>query len=275
MPPVERPYVPMAGINHDRTAQQQWANQKFGNEQLHTAAVGSVVVGLVAFSLSIVGLIPGSPVMFYSFGGVFAIIGGVRALSRRSQGYRTRLWAPVLAIVLGSLAALIMGSELILNAVARSDVSSSSNTAVIQTQGQTNSGPVVMATAPTFATDTSLTRYEAEASQIAQSLDLSYGARVATDVAHFPSALSAAGGSIVMPNGQPAAALPADEAVKYNASSDGAYFDVYVTGGDKTEIAVYDSKSNTFNWVCDTGAPASCPAGGIDPTSGDTTGSSS
>jgi hypothetical protein len=47
-------------------------------------------------------------------------------------------------------------------------------------------------------------------------------------------------------------------------SSDGKYFDDFVSGGQHTEVASYDSETDEFTWVCDAGAPASCPASGYD-----------
>jgi hypothetical protein len=82
-------------------------------------------------------------------------------------------------------------------------------------------------------------------------------------------------GAVTFPTGSAAATIPTDEAVKYVRSSDGTEFVVAVTGGDHQEVAIYDSQANKFTWVCDTGAPSSCPAGGLDPNSTGTTSSNS
>ena len=39
------------------------------------------------------------------------------------------------------------------------------------------------------------------------------------------------------------------------AGPGGKYFDVYVSGGAKNEVAIYDSEANELSWLCDTGPP--------------------
>jgi hypothetical protein len=254
----ERPYVPM----------QRGANLAPGSyAPIHQTgggtAVGSVVVGAIAFCLSLVGFIPGSPIFYYSAGGVFAIIGGVRVLAQHRGGSKI---APVAAIVLGSLAVLFMviGIGLHLTATSNDTLTTNNGQSGSTTGSGTSSAPQQFPTAPTFAADAALSQYETTASQIAQDIDLQYGPHSAVDTPSYPAALqNDTNGNPEFPSGD--VSLTAGEQYKYFASSDSKYYDVYVTGGDDTEIAVYDSQANEFTWVCDTGASASCPAGGLSP----------
>jgi hypothetical protein len=287
----ERPYVPMQNVYNERMArQQEWNSQAFNNQQLPTVGVGYAISGLVFFALSLVGLIPQSPIYFLSYGAIFAVIGGIRILGQRSKGRRLRLWPPVIALVFGLIAILISGSEFALNTIARTDGLSAYNSGlpVQGTQGadgqsgDANLGSgaqggaqgttlnASMPAPPTFAGDSALTTYEASARNIATSLYASYnGGVIGTPGAQWPATLTEnADGTVSFPSGTVAAQIPADQDVKYEVSSDGKYFDVAVSAGNHQELAIYDSENNVFTWMCDTGAPASCPAGGVSPDSG-------
>jgi hypothetical protein len=275
----ERPYVPM----------QRTTLPAVPMNQVHyasnNAAIGSVVVGALAFCLSIVGVIPGAPFFYYSAGGILAIIGGARALYRRSKGYATVMWAPVTAIILGSLAVVLMiaGFAIHLTAATAFDDGSQNTQSQSATGAQSDSGSQsgsvseAMPQAPTFSTDAALTQYEQSASQIATAIYATYnGGQVSTTTPQWPSSLSElSNGTVTFPSGTAAATIPTDEIVKYTVSSDGKYFDVYVSGGPKNEIAIYDSEANELTWLCDTGAASTCPTGGISPSSGSGSGATS
>ncbi len=266
----ERPYVPMQHTTLPPVAMGEVHQASNG------AAIGSVVVGAVAFCLSLVGLIPGSPVFYYSVGGVFAIVGGARALARQRRGFGTSRIAPVAAIILGSLAVLFMVIGVLIHTTLSSSVNYGTNGSQSQTGTTSGSTTGALPTAPSFSTDATLTRYEASAGQLATSIYATYnGGQVSTGAvpAQWPGALmESTDGVVSFPSGTAAATLPNDEVVKYVLSSDGKYFVVAVTGGTHQEVAIYDSQDNVFTWVCDTGAPATCPSGGLDPnSSGDTT----
>jgi hypothetical protein len=243
------------------------------------ASIGYIVVGAIAFGLSLIGLMPGSPVFYYSAGGVIAIIGGARALIRSRGGYGGSPIAPIVGIVLGSLAVVCM----VIGIVIHTSVSASFNSTPV-TQSQTGAGAAdgsqgnstssFVPVSPNFPTDAALTSYEASAGAVAEGVYGGYsdGHVVATDM-NWPTTLQQGpDGSVTLPNGTIAAKIPAGQVVKILVSKDGKYFGVFVSGGPENEIAVYNSETNKFNWVCDTGAPATCPAGGLSADSGaDTT----
>ena len=234
------------------------------------AAISSVIVGAVAFGLSLVGFIPGSPVFYYSVGGIFAVIGGIRALLQRRRGFGRVLWAPILAIVLGSLAVLLMG----IGIVDRSTVNLSTGYtgSTTTTQNQSGASPIQIAAPPSFGTDALLTQYEQVAARISGGVLNQYAGgatRLASGQA-WPSALTLSPNNTVLePDGTAIGSVDPGEVLQYSVTSDGRGFDLFVSGGDKSEVAVYDSMTNSYTWTC----PASdttCPAGGTDPNSSST-----
>jgi hypothetical protein len=274
----ERPYVPMQRTTLPPVPMGQVHQASNG------AAIGAVVVGAIAFCLSLVGLVPGSPIVYYSVGGVFAIIGGARALSRTRNGFGTARVAPVLAIVLGSLAVVFMVIGIALHTTGYSTVNYGSNgTNGFQSQSQAGTGTTggstteALPTAPSFSADATLTQYEVSAGQLATSIYATYNGGQVSSSGGLPgqwpaSLMESTGGVVLFPSGTAAATIPNDQVIKYVISSDGKYFDVAVTGGNRQEVAIYDSEENVFTWVCDTGASATCPTGGLDPnSSGNTT----
>jgi hypothetical protein len=290
-PPVPTP-PPAALVVHESQRLEtypispQYQQPRFGNapyapmEQVHhvhnSAAIGSVVIGALAFCLSLIGLIPGSPIFYYSAGGILAIVGGIRALLRRRRGFGTVLWAPVLAIILGSLAALIMLSEIVMASVARGDELSGTSTsqALPQSQSQSGSAAATLPAPPTFSADAALTQYEATAAMMATSVYASYnGGQITTPNPQWPASVTeSAQGTLLFPSGTSAGSIPSDEVIKYEVTSDGRGFDIAVSGGARDEVAIYDSELNTFTWTCDS-SDAACPPGGIssDPDSSSAT----
>ena len=249
------------------------------HQQHNSAAIGSVVVGAVAFCLSLVGLVPGSPVFYYSVGGIFAIIGGARALARRRQGYGTNMAAPVIAIVLGSLAVIFMIAGIMIhstlgyNAGTTSTTGTSSN-AGSQVSGGTNDGESTakVPAAPTFASDANLTAYEQTAGNVALSVDqFSNGGFAFDDHGTWPAALTVmSDGTILLPPGTSAGHVPVGQHLRYVVSADEKSFEVIVSGDSQQEFAIYDSTLNAFTWSC-VPADTTCPPGGV---SGDSGGSS-
>jgi hypothetical protein len=265
LPPVsQRPYVSAQSSVLPAVPMQQV------HQAHNSAAIAPVVVGAIAFLLSIVGFIPGSPVFYYSAGGIIAVIGGIRVLVRHGRGFGTVVWAPVLAIVLGGLAVIFMITGIIIHETASTYYSGSTSQVGTGASGSNVSSTAVLPVAPTFDADLNLTTYEQSAAVIAQSIDTDYnGGYAASAAPNWPAALNETNdGQVTFPSGAVAATLPGGEVVKYVVSSDGKYFDLSVSGGDYSEVAVYDSQSNTFTWACETGAPGTCPAGGIPPSSG-------
>jgi hypothetical protein len=145
------------------------------------------------------------------------------------------------------------------------------------TGAQDDSGLAALNTPPVFGADSQLTSYEKSASSIAMGVYAEYSSgQVVVGDMKWPTSLQVdAQGTVVLPDGATAAIIPAGQVANVLVSKDGKYFAVFVSGGPKTEMAVYDSESNSFKWVCDTGAPASCPAGGLDPNSGESATSNS
>jgi hypothetical protein len=268
-PVAERPYVPF----------QQSSQPPVPMYQVHQAhngaAISSVVVGAVAFCLSLVGFIPGSPVFYYSVGGIFAVIGGIRALSRRRRGFGTNAWAPVAAIILGSLAVILMIVGIAVHSTVNVNVNDSGS--VSATQNQTGAGGSSSGTVPappTFATDAQLTEYEQTAATVAHDIDeFGNGGMAYSPDPSWPATVTvAADGTIVFPSGTSPGMLPAGEVMTYELSGDKQNFAIAVSGGARNEAALYDSESNSFTWTCATG-DTSCPPGGIADDPGASSGS--
>jgi hypothetical protein len=142
---------------------------------------------------------------------------------------------------------------------------------------QDNSAAGTLPDPPAFASDSQLTTYETSVGWIASAVyqDYSSGQVVAANM-NWPKGIQVnADGKVLLPDGGTAAVIPAGEVVNIVVSDDGKYFVLFVSGGPKNETAIYDSKSNSYTWVCGAGAPASCPAGGVDPNVGGTSTSNS
>jgi hypothetical protein len=232
-----------------------------------------VLVGTLALCLSIVGIMPGAPFFYYSAGGILAVIGGARALGRSRAGLGTSTVSPVLAILLGSLAVLFMVIGFVEHVVFPSSALNDS-----YGNSQTNFGAVpgsasqVLPPTPTWKQDASLTQYETSATQIALAIYATYnGGSVSVGDGvqpQWPTGLTVnAQGVVSFPTGTGATTIPGDEVVTYVRSSDGTSFDIAVAGGTRKEVAIYDSATNRFSWVCYSGASPACPAGGLDPSS--------
>jgi hypothetical protein len=107
-------------------------------------------------------------------------------------------------------------------------------------------------------------------SKIATAIYNTYDGGQVGQALEWPERLSeTTDGTVTFPSGTAATTVPSDQIVSYDVSTDGKYFDVGVSGGARNEIAIYDSQSNTYTWMCASGAPTSCPAGGVSPGSGD------
>lgn len=268
LPPVEqRSFVPMQNASPPPVPMQ--AVHRAHNR----AAVGSAVVGAIASCLSLVGFIPGSPIVYYSASGVIAIVGGVRALVRRRAGFGTNAWAPVLAIALGALAVVFMVSGLIIRDTRTIYIPESTSLSQNDT-GLGNGGAAsTVPLPPSFAADPNLTAYERSAATIAQSIYVNYnGGQLSSSTPTWPADVTVASdGQVTFPTGVVATTIPAGEVLHYQVSPTLGFFMISVTGGDLSEVAVYDSKENTFSWACASAAAATCPPGGItvQPGSGD------
>jgi hypothetical protein len=268
LPPVEqRAYVPMQNAVLPQVPMQ--AVHRVHNR----AAIGSVVVGAIASCLSLVGFSPGSPVVYYSAGGLIAIVGGVRALVRRRAGFGTNAWAPALAIALGALAVVLMVSGLLIHANARMYVPESNSLSQNGT-GLGNGGTAsTLPSPPSFAGDPNLTAYERSAATVAQSIYANYnGGQLTSSTPTWPADVTVASdGQVTFPTGVVATTIPAGEVLHYGVSPTLGFFTISVTGGNLSEIAVYESRENRFTWACASEAQATCPPGGtaVKPSSGD------
>ena len=267
----ERPYVPLQRGGPVSPSYYSPAQQGPG------PAIGFVILGSVALALALVGFIPGAPVFYYAGGGIFGVIGGIRTLVR-SRGAGSPI-ASIAAIVLGSLAIVFMIISIAVHATAYASPSFTDNGSSQTSSGtasgtgaQSGSSSGVVPTPPTFAADANLTAYEKTAAAVALSVDqFANGGMAYSPNPSWPAALTLGpGNAVLLPSGTSSATLPDGQALKYELSGDKQNFAVFVSGGNDKEIAIYDSSTNSFTWVCDTGAPASCPAGGLPPASSST-----
>ena len=79
------------------------------------AAWTSFVFGIIAIVVAVWDELPTSTALYSSVIGLFAIYWGIRAIIRRSAGFASNLWAPVLGIVLGSVGTVIMFATFVAN----------------------------------------------------------------------------------------------------------------------------------------------------------------
>ena len=253
-------------------------------QQHNSAAIWPLVLGIIAFCISLVGLLPGSTIYFYSTTGIFAIVGGASALARRRKGFGTLLAAPIAAIILGSVAIVCMIIGVVLHANPTSNNYNSSG----YSSKEGGSGPGAhlplgnifnqwgMPNPPSFASEPNLTRYEQSAENVSMSIidtysdgHYSHGNPVAP--AGWPTSLSQnSSGQVVFPNGQLAMTIPSDEIVKYFLTSGGASFIVEVYGRSDPNAALYSLSANNFSWICAKDAGSTCPAGGLTSSSAGT-----
>ena len=166
LPPVQqRPYVPFQQAGS--VSASNYAPVRSGPGP----AIGFVILGSIALALALVGFIPGAPVFYYAGGGIFGVIGGVRTLVR-NRGVGSPL-ASIAAIVLGSLAIIVMVISIAVHATAYSTSNYTGNSS----QSGAGTGTVTtpktgvadggLPDPPTFGSDVQLTLYEESASHIA------------------------------------------------------------------------------------------------------------
>jgi hypothetical protein len=72
------------------------------------AAWTSFVFGLIAIAVAVSDTLPVSTDPYASAIGLFAVYWGIRGIIRRNAGFASNLWAPILGIVLGALATVLM-----------------------------------------------------------------------------------------------------------------------------------------------------------------------
>ncbi|HEY2644428.1 MAG TPA: hypothetical protein VGI56_11810 [Galbitalea sp.] len=72
------------------------------------AAWTSLVFGLIAIGIAVSDALPVSTDEYASAIGLFAVYWGIRGIIRRNAGFASNLWAPIVGIVLGAVATVLM-----------------------------------------------------------------------------------------------------------------------------------------------------------------------
>jgi Protein of unknown function (DUF2510) len=68
----------------------------------------SLIFGVLAAAIAVSDSLPTSTSVFASTIGIFAVVNGIVAINHRRAGISNNLWAPVIGIVLGAIATLVM-----------------------------------------------------------------------------------------------------------------------------------------------------------------------
>jgi hypothetical protein len=247
------PYVPMS---RSRLIRPEEHEEDFSIS--NRSAWLSLLFGLVAAGLTVVSFLPGSAVLWVGASGLIAILWGVRALVRKRANRATNVWAPVVGMLLGIAATVFMlfGIAILSALHIGAPSTTAANAASIQ--------PTVAQTSPTpfvFTSNAPLTASETETQQIAMAINNTFAAgstKLAPGQA-WPALLSVSGTSVVAPNGTTVATLPDGMSINYKLVDNKTGYEIAVSSGDLTEIAIYDSTRNVYGFQCATNDPDCVP----------------
>ena len=223
------------------------------------AAWLSLVFGIIALGLTVATFLPGPQTYWVVGAGIIAFLFGVRALVRLRTRSATIVWAPIIGIVLGIVAALsmILGVNVV-GLIGTSD----SQTASATSAPAADSFPTTSAEPLVFPKNAQLTTDETTAQSLATAINRTYAAgnaRLQPGQA-WPTSLTVSGTSVVAPNGVAIAQLPAGVGVDYTLSSDGTSYHIAVSADRVAELATYNSNVNGFSWNCATSDTNCTPA---------------
>ena len=215
------------------------------------AALLSLLFGLLAAGFTIVTFLPGSSTYWVAGSGAIAILWGVIAIAHRAAGRATNIWAPVLGILLGGTATVLM-----LMCVAVLSLLSSATGGLLSPLPSAASAQVAAAPVSTepfvFPANQELTADGSAVQQIATAINERYASGNPTLGAGqvWPASVTFTATTVLNPDGSVLAALPAGYHFGYSVSPEQHRYTVTVTGPNRYEIANYSSGTDRFSFTC-------------------------
>jgi hypothetical protein len=214
----------------------------------------SLILGAAAIALTFENVLPGSPAYYVVPAGVLAILAGVRALMLRRDKRASNGLAPIVGMIMGTLAMVIilLGATII-------GVVTSVSGGMTNTSSNSPSGPATYTAAPGTSTEpivfpgnSQLTQAETVVQTVATALNRGYASGASSLAAGqaWPTALTVKGTSVLNPHGARIATLPSGFALKFLPSTDGTSYRLVATGANPNELATYNSATNKFSWSC-------------------------
>jgi hypothetical protein len=243
---VRGPYVPLT------TGPVSVASAASTPKSNKTAWV-ALLLGAAAVALTYETVLPGLPSYYVVPVGILAIMGGVRALLLRREQRASNAWAPIVGILLGAAATVV-----VLLGISLVGIVNSVSGGIVDTSATAPAGPATYTATPwtsaepmVFPSNSQLTQAETAVQTVATALNRGYASGKSSLGAGqaWPTAVTASGTAVTV-HGSRLATLPAGFTLKYLPSTDGKSYRLVSTGTDPNELATYNSATNTFSWSC-------------------------
>ncbi|HEX3678796.1 MAG TPA: hypothetical protein VHU90_03665, partial [Galbitalea sp.] len=179
------------------------------------------------------------------------ILLGIIAIAQRISGRTTNVWAPILGILLGGVAAglMLMGIAVLslFNSGTSELLPTSSTTADAEVAPPpASSEPFVFSANPTLTADGSAVQ------QLATAMNQKYASGKPSLVTGqtWPATITLTGTQVTAPDGTMIATIPTGDSVGYSLSADQKSYTITVTGANPTEAASYGSGIDRFSFRC-------------------------
>jgi Protein of unknown function (DUF2510) len=211
----------------------------------------SLLFGLLGIGFLFVTFLPGPKTYWVVGAGAIAILLGIIAIAQRISGRTTNVWAPILGIVTGGFAAV-----LIILGIAVPNLVNSTAEGLLPTSSTTASAEVAPPPASSepfvFASNSALTEDGSVVQQVATALNQKYGAGKPALAAgqNWPTTLELTESQASTPDGAVLAAIPGGHNLGYALSADKKSYTVTVTGPNPAEAATYNSEVDRFSFIC-------------------------
>jgi hypothetical protein len=227
------------------------ASARSANKSKNNTAFLSLLFGLLGIGFLFVAFLPGPKTYWVVGAGAIAILLGIIAIVQRISGRTTNVWAPILGIVTGGFAAV-----LILLGIAVPSLVNSTAEELLPTSSTTASAEVAPPPASSepfvFASNSALTDDGSMVQQVATALNQKYGAgkpALATGQ-DWPASLELTESQASTPDGSVLATIPGGHDLGYALSADKKSYTVTVTGPNPAEAATYNSEIDRFSFTC-------------------------
>ncbi len=260
------PVTGFAGQSRDAAAHDPYASRYSPAPVPHNNFIAwfALVAGVLAISAIFIRIAIPSGSYYLPVFGLTATIAGIRGIYRFHRGRVTVLWAPIVGLVLGAVAEIILIASIILSATLAATPAAAT---VLGPSGQSVNN-VIGTSKPTYLPTANPTLSEAavDEANVVAILDVDYGTDASGTQASdpWPTALTHdAEGHVFTSDGRDLGQLiPAGWHLAYQVESNGS-FALYVSGPNTTEVAVYTSANDEYLAWCatsDTSCTTKSPA---------------
>jgi Protein of unknown function (DUF2510) len=215
------------------------------------AAWISLLFGLVAVALTFVAPLPGASIYWVGGAAVMSLGFAVAAVAGRVAGSARNVVAPVVGVVLGATATIVIvlgiGLLGLVNSATGALLPTSSTTA-----DATQAAPLTSAEPLVFPTNGALTDSGKAVQQIATAMNTTYAAGKASLAAgqSWPATLKLTTTQVIDLNGTVLVTVPAGHLLGYERSADKKSYTFRVTGVNPTQVAIYNSATDRFSFSC-------------------------